>query len=57
MSGPTTPARASLLVMPKVAMATAMASSKLLLAARGGPLVAQSEAHTQANEPAHMIAK
>ena len=30
MSGPTTPERASPLVTPKVAMATAMASSKLL---------------------------
>ena len=33
MSGPTTPASASLLVTPNTPMATAMASSKSLLAA------------------------
>ena len=42
MSGPTTPARAWPELMPKVAMATAIASSKLLPAAVKASVVVRS---------------
>ena len=62
MSGPTTPARAWPEVTPKVPMATAMASSKLLPAAVNASVVVARVAEAdgaaeRACEPAHMSAK